>query len=164
MENSINKPSRTARASRIQHPIAIRRYQNLSSPGRTILVTIGAPQPHAEGDWACPLDIQGIPGRRPPHVFGVDAIQALQMAIEAARFHLESSGIRFQWLDDEDSCRTGISRLIPHTFGASFERKIVKAIEREVERELGKREAASKAAERRDSAEATQHPSRRRPR
>ncbi|WP_437974769.1 hypothetical protein WMF11_41810 [Sorangium sp. So ce295] len=42
-------------------PIAERRLSVVGEPGRMVTVTIGKPVQKASGDWACPVEIQGIP-------------------------------------------------------------------------------------------------------
>lgn len=66
---------------------------------------------------------------------GVDALQALLLAVEGARIALEKAGSRFSWLDiDPDKAGSGIPRYIPIHFGPQYEARINMAIERENKR------------------------------
>jgi hypothetical protein len=49
-----------------------------------VFVRFGKPMPHPKGDWACPFQITGIGDEKVRHAFGIDAVQALQLAMLAA--------------------------------------------------------------------------------
>src|ERR1035441_6334435 len=49
-----------------------------------ILVRFGKPLLHPKGDWACPYQIAGIGDEKVRLAFGIDAVQALQLAMLAA--------------------------------------------------------------------------------
>ena len=48
-----------------------------------VLVRFGKPTPHPKGDWACPYQIAGIGDEKVRRAFGIDAVQALQLAMLA---------------------------------------------------------------------------------
>ena len=50
---------------------------------RSVRLRIGKPYFVAEGEWACPLELQGFE-RRHPDMRGVDSLQALALAITLA--------------------------------------------------------------------------------
>ena len=51
-------------------------------------------------DWGCPLQITGLNAswRRPRYVFGIDALQALHLAMKCADAVLESGKFELAWL------------------------------------------------------------------
>jgi hypothetical protein len=69
-----------------------------SSNGKPVVLTIGVPQPVPGSDWGCALQITGMntEWRRPRYVFGVDALQALHLAMPGAV--IESARMKLEWL------------------------------------------------------------------
>ncbi|MGH9563259.1 MAG: DUF6968 family protein [Terracidiphilus sp.] len=55
-----------------------------------VRVRLGKPTPHPKGDWACPFQITGIGDEKVRLIFGVDAVQALQLAMVAVGSHLST--------------------------------------------------------------------------
>src|ERR1039458_8851234 len=55
-----------------------------------ILVRFGKPLLHPKGDWACPYQIAGIGDEKVRLAFGIDAVQALQLAMLAAGANLSA--------------------------------------------------------------------------
>jgi hypothetical protein len=49
-----------------------------------VFVRFGKPIPYPKGDWACPYQIVGIGDEKVHSAFGIDAVQALQLAMFAA--------------------------------------------------------------------------------
>ena len=45
-----------------------------------VVVALGHPYPTSEGDWACPVEIDGLHGEL-ADIHGIDALQALCLAI-----------------------------------------------------------------------------------
>jgi hypothetical protein len=76
--------------------------------------------------------IEGIADSRVQKAGGVDALQALLMAIEGIRVALERTGRRFVWLDPKVGA--DIPRFVPTGYGRHFEERINRAIERETKR------------------------------
>lgn len=76
----------------IKDVIAERELGVASSPPRRLVVRIGKPFQHEAGDWACETQIEGLRNGRVYQTFGVDAIQALQLALERVRIDLRFSG------------------------------------------------------------------------
>src|SRR4051812_14714818 len=88
---------------RVANPIAVRRYAVADEPGREVVLTIGKPRkdPLPNHDWSCSVLIEGIPNERRRRVHGIDAVQALRMAMVYARRELDASGLPLMWLDNE---------------------------------------------------------------
>jgi hypothetical protein len=71
-----------------------RREYTLTAAGRqaTIVVQLGKPAPFPDepsGDWYCPWIVDGPDGRWEHHAGGVDALQALLLAVSALRAELQ---------------------------------------------------------------------------
>jgi hypothetical protein len=87
--------------------IARREYQLTIGDGTTpVVVQVGKPAPFPDapyGDWYCPYTIE-IPNDESWHreAGGVDALQALLLAISAIRAHLDWLGKsgKLIWLDE----------------------------------------------------------------
>lgn len=114
-------------------PIAERRLAVVGEPDRTVTVTIGKPVQKPSGDWACPVDIQGIPTPARDSVYGVDAVQALQLAFETARQSLKNSGLALA-MEGMDAGETGFPMCVPYVFGRAFAEALERHIEEEVEK------------------------------
>jgi hypothetical protein len=72
-----------------------------------VRLAIGRPEPDPEpdGDWRCRVMIEGLGPRVDQHAYGVDAVQALALALEMARAHLQPSSAqpaRVRWLGQTD--------------------------------------------------------------
>jgi hypothetical protein len=55
----------------------------------SVTIAVGHPYPTSEGDWACPVEIDGLQGRL-EDIAGEDSMQALCLAIRTARDLLTS--------------------------------------------------------------------------
>jgi hypothetical protein len=82
-------------------------------------------------DWACPVRITGVSwlGRKPRLIYGIDAIQALELAMQSARAKLREVKPPVSFLGSPGD--VGISRTISSYLPAAFEARVDKAIERE---------------------------------
>jgi hypothetical protein len=69
-----------------------------------VTVKIGKPVPHPDGDWECPYVISGLPSPISLRVGGVDAVQALFLALRAIGADLKFlyKDIHLQWLGMDD--------------------------------------------------------------
>ena len=65
---------------------------------REVSVSIGAPRSHPRGDWECPFAIESAGQSKVEHAMGVDALQALLLAIKGLWTRLDQTGSRFEWL------------------------------------------------------------------
>jgi hypothetical protein len=100
---------------------------------RQVAIAIGRPRRHPEGDWECPFMIEGLNEQGYYHTAGgVDALQALLMAVEGVRVSLERTGRRFFWLDREAG--PDIPRYLPTQYGPRFEARLNRMIEQQAKR------------------------------
>src|SRR6266853_5204803 len=98
---------------------------------REVAVSIGAPRPHPKGDWECPFAIESYGQSKVEFAGGVDALQALLMAIEEVRTRLDQTGCRFEWLGPDLGWGAGIPRQVPMGYGKRFEKRLNQVIESE---------------------------------
>src|SRR5687767_12919664 len=86
---------------RMGAPIARRVFGIAGSPRRQVVVTFGKPRAVAGWDWACPVSIKGLRGlsSAPRPIFGIDAFQTLELAMQYARATLWHDAPRLTWLD-----------------------------------------------------------------
>jgi hypothetical protein len=112
--------------------IAARRVFKMPS-GRPVVVTLGVPQAVPGSDWGCALQITGLntTWRRPRYVFGIDGLQALQLAMQCAGAVLESSRRKLEWLGQTEYL--GMPKFLPWLPKPDLDR-----LEAIVERELTK--------------------------
>src|SRR5215203_1992280 len=80
--------------------VAARRVFHRAKDGKPVVLTIGVPHQAPRRDWACAVRVTGLDPwlSRSRLIFGVDGVQALQLAIQFASATLESCGHRLQWL------------------------------------------------------------------
>jgi hypothetical protein len=125
----------TRNSSRIASPIAERRLAVVGEPGREIVIVVGKPRldPDPTGDWRCSSLVEGLPEARRRYAHGIDSLQALQMAIEAARAAIGAAGLVCTYPGGEPG-DLGIPRTIP-TFGGAG-RDFAPRVERYLDREL----------------------------
>jgi hypothetical protein len=100
-----------------------------------IVVSIGLPMPDRlskHGGWECPFLIEGVGESRVQRAFGVDAMQALILAIQGIRVGLEQTGRKLFWLDPDIGA--DIPLYFPPSFGKQYEQRLRLAIERETVR------------------------------
>ena len=100
------------RAPRTIRRIAARRVFR-SRSGKSVVLTLGVPQPVPGSDWGCALQITGLDTiwRRPKYVFGIDGLQALHLAMKCAGAVLESAKLELEWLGQEDDL--GMPKFLP---------------------------------------------------
>jgi hypothetical protein len=123
--------------SRLARPIAERRLVVVGHPDREIVIKVGKPRrdPDPTGDWMCSYFVEGLPQARRRYAHGIDSLQALQMAIEAARAAILASGLSCTYAGGEPG-DMGIPRTIP-TFGGAagdFAPRIERYLDRELKR------------------------------
>jgi hypothetical protein len=77
-------------------------------PSATVVVRIGKPirSPDPNLDWLCPLQIVGLEDEMVRAAFGVDAVQALILAMQMIHIELQArqrlTGQTLQWLEQSD--------------------------------------------------------------
>jgi hypothetical protein len=135
----------TTRKPRVANPIAVRRLSVVGEPGREIVITLGKPRPEPDPSvWMCSFLVEGIPKARRRVARGVDSLQALQNAIEAARHLLNTCGVVCTWHGGEPG-EIGLPRPVPTFEGSGFAERIERYIDREMKKFLDLAKARSKA-------------------
>jgi hypothetical protein len=109
---SLDSMSKVFRAPRTIRRIAARRVFR-SRGGKSVVLTLGVPQPVPGSDWGCALQITGLGGswRRPKYVFGIDGLQALHLAMKCAGSVLESATLELERLGQKEDL--GMPRFLP---------------------------------------------------
>jgi hypothetical protein len=104
--------SKSFAAPRTIRKIAARRVF-MSPKGKPVVLTIGVPQPVPGSDWGCAVQITGLntSWRRPRHVFGIDGLQALHLAMKCAGAVLESAELKLEWLGQTEDL--GMPKFLP---------------------------------------------------
>jgi hypothetical protein len=137
-------------APRTIRRIAARRVFQRAGRHKNVVLTLGVPQPVPGSDWGCAMQITGVKTdwNRPRYVFGIDGLQALHLAMQAAGASLESCGVRLEFLgQSEDLMMPEFLPPLPKL----RRKRIVAFIERELEKfvaEAEKRHAARQRADR----------------
>ena len=112
--------------------IAVRQLHGEGRRPKVVTVKLGKPRRSKEIDWECPFSITGLRIRGIQYGRGVDAIQALYMALEGVRVLLERSGARLTWIGGQPG-DAGFYRFVPKFFGPKFSKRLDRVIDREVE-------------------------------
>jgi hypothetical protein len=116
--------------------IATRAFE--SAEGR-IAIKIGLPEKVCDDEWHCPYSVGG----QSSHAHGLDAFQALFMALTGVRAALDNLGMQLKWRGGKVGDH-GVPRLVPHGFGVAFSRKIEEFIDSEVNQFAVNAEAAAR--------------------
>lgn len=148
----------THKNPRVANPIAVRRYHVVGEPDREVVLTIGKPRPHADpsGDWMCSVLIEGIPKARRRRIHGVDAIQALQLAMEYARRTLDASGLVLTWTYASEPGDISLPFSAPVAWGLPFQLQMERYMQQEEERYV--REGLAKKERERQRGKGTPRP------
>lgn len=120
-------------APRTIRRIAARRVFQIAGRGKKVVLTLGVPQPVPSSDWGCALQITGVKTdwNRPRYVFGIDGLQALHLAMQAAGASLETCGVELEFLgQSEDLMMPEFLPALPK----SRRRRIEALIERELKK------------------------------
>jgi len=97
--------------------------------GDGVTISIGQPVHIGDGwDWACPYQIEGLKTPIQHRVFGIDALQTLQLVSIAIRAELEQCGERLSWLDN-DFWQAGFPMLLQSYGDRKIEEKLLKLLE-----------------------------------
>jgi hypothetical protein len=71
-----------------------------------IHIRVGRPRPRPTGEWACPVDAEGLPGWQGSRdIFGEGSLQALMLGLGLLRSVLldaTARGTVFRWPDSEE--------------------------------------------------------------
>lgn len=114
----------------IKNALCRRRFTVAGDPGRIIVATVGLPEPDPAGDWRCPFSVEGVAGGGPFDAHGIDALQAVLLAIEGTRKVLDDSRLTLSW-NGGDSDDTGIPHMIPLFLPATIRRSMERSIDRQ---------------------------------
>lgn len=99
---SLNSNERAERTT--FETIAARKLKaTIDGKSSDVLVRIGRPEPHPKGDWACPYQIAGIGDEKVRWIIGIDAVQALQLAMFQAGASLSQlrKGVTLTFLEEK---------------------------------------------------------------
>ena len=96
----------------------------------TLTVKIGRPRRVRTGEWACPYWISGLGDRITHKVRGIDAVQALVLALEAVRLELKKFGGRISWPGERGGGE--FPQYVPTEWGPETTDRIEKFIRREL--------------------------------
>ena len=111
--------------------IARRVFTVAETRRRHVVVAFGMPRAVPGWDWACPVSVKGLPGLRstPRPVFGIDALQALELALQYARATLWRHAPRLSWLDHRGDLGLAgsIPSYLPRKVQAKFESEVRRA-------------------------------------
>jgi hypothetical protein len=98
--------------------------------GKTIEVNIGSPEQVSPTEWKCPIRVATSADEVRNDVRGMDAFQALSLALEAIPLLLKNKLPDAYWHEAGDN---GFARVVPVAFGAEFFKKIDRMIDAEAE-------------------------------
>ena len=119
----------------VPNPGAIRRIAARrvlqTNGGRPVVVTLSVPKPVRGWDWGCALQITGLDSawRRPKYVFGIDGLQALELAMRAAAQAIEAKAPTLVWLDQAGE--PGMPQFLPWVPQPKEQRRLKAMAERE---------------------------------
>jgi hypothetical protein len=124
--------AKTRHGRPVKREVIARRILEGEPPSRRRYeVCLFGPEPVDSSDWRCGYHISGIRMRSPRYAFGVDAFQALIMALEGIRHDLKEVGSTWTWLGGEAG-DLGFPRHVTIAFGPTIARRIDRLIDREV--------------------------------
>jgi hypothetical protein len=127
---ALYRTERKVKESGLGRIIASRILTEGNARDHKIIVTVGAPRRIEADNWLCPYRIEGIVDSGIHYSYGVDALQALILALAGIRYDLDQTKRRFIWFADDH----GIPRQVPTGYGMTFERRVERAIHRESKR------------------------------
>jgi hypothetical protein len=100
--------------------------------GKEVTVALGAPYAVGVDEWACPYDVSGLSPAQVRHARGIDAFQAILMALDAIYRLLDASPNALSWKGG-DPGDTGIPRLPTMAWGLPLRRHIENVMNMEEE-------------------------------
>jgi len=103
----------------------------ITASKKVVSIEIGKPEKRKEDEFACPFQVNGLGDSRLQYAYGMDAIQALVMALDGIRVTLEKNGESVTWLGGDEG-EHGIPRFVPQFFGAGFSKHIELIIDKEI--------------------------------
>jgi hypothetical protein len=114
--------------------------RELESTESSFEIKVGQPEKVDANEWRCAYSVAD----KLNYAHGLDAFQALVMAITGVRIALDNMGspIRLRGAKTGDH---GVPRMVPQALGVAFSRKIEELIDAEVTQFLAKAESAARA-------------------
>lgn len=110
-------------------PVIASRTLAHAASGRAVLLELAKPRRVAAGEYRCDFRLRGAGPARHRRAFGVDGLQALLLAGEAARLALAPDARAFAW-GDGPAGELGLSRVVPELFGRAATGRIYRGIDR----------------------------------
>lgn len=110
----------------------------LQAGGRDIDLKLGQPHCVADDEWRCPYEVAGIAYE----AFGLDALQALVMALTGVRVALDGLAGPLKWRGGRAG-DPGVPRMVPQGLGLDFTRKLEALIDAEIGQFVANAEAAA---------------------
>ena len=111
--------------------VATRVFQ--TETGSEVVATICEPVMIGPDEWTCNFQISGLSREVQAHGSGVDGMQALIVALQGVRVHLEGAAEILSMLDGEPG-DFGIPRSIPDGYGPEVEKHLARVLTDEVTR------------------------------
>ena len=103
--------------------------RTMNTEAGSVTISIGQPVFLGDGwDWACPYRIEGLKTPIEHQVFGIDALQTLQLVSVSIRAELEQCAEPLSWLDD-DFWQAGFPMLLQSYGDRKIEEKLLKLLE-----------------------------------
>lgn len=135
----VNGPLMKYDTAKIGSVMAERMLNRRDSPRRSAVVSIGKPRKGKGSlDWECPFEIRGAGLHVLERGYGIDAFQALTMALEGIRYFIDRSRVPLVWkgvIDDH----SGFQRVIPLLPEPGGTRRLERVVERELHVRLKER-------------------------
>ena len=113
--------------------VVAERHLHAEGRVRPIIVRVMMPRPSKKGDWECQYQALGIGNGRRRTAYGVDAVQALVLALTGLAYVVRNSGLEPAWEGGEPG-DDGLPTFVPTYLGLAFAKRMSRLIEREVEK------------------------------
>jgi hypothetical protein len=115
-------------------PIIAERILTVVGSKARVRVRLGKPRKdRTSGDYNCPFIIDGLGESTVQQASGIDAIQALQLAMQAIRKALHPYAKQLRWVGSPPG-GLGFPMMIPEVFGVKFSQRLEGLVQRETDR------------------------------
>jgi len=118
---------RTAR----RHVVARRTFR--TTKGERVMAVLYRPVMVHKEEWRCDFRISGLSHQVDDCAYGVDGLQAIIIALQGIRFHLDRAPESMTWCDGPVG-ELGLPRPIPDSYGLDVEKRLAKVVGEEVSR------------------------------
>ncbi len=123
---------RLERSTKASGPIVAERFLELNGQAKAVRVRLRKPRRDPKtGNYWCTFDVSGLDDMH-FKLWGVDSLQALQLAIRAAGELLREEGPGLTWCGDSD---LGFPKVYPSFLSPMAQARIERIIDREIEKE-----------------------------